>query len=195
MRSESGPCGNVNQRRVGKLRPPSPVFFETAGPTALRKSSLRGLCTGCRTKEPPENDTYLEMFASKVFASAAANWRVNLLRRPRAETQERFSPSFRRGAVSSGHVPGRRWWRRLFHTSCFWKPRSSKRVRRRRCLQTSASPRRDSLYDAARRARRDGVSSVFTSGRRGRRQRRPPLTLPPSPTVSSSLLWFQFSCP
>lgn len=60
------------------------------------------------------------------------------------------------------------------------------------------SPRRDSLYDAARRARRarrDGVSSVFTSGRRGRRQRRPPLTLPPSPTVSSSLLWFQFSRP
>lgn len=27
LRSESGPCGNVNQRRVEKLRPPSPVFF------------------------------------------------------------------------------------------------------------------------------------------------------------------------
>lgn len=50
---------------------------------------------------------------------------------------------------------------------------------------TSASPRRDSLYDAA---RRDAVSSVFTSGRRGggsiaRRSRF--LPLPPSRRLSS----------
>lgn len=59
-------------------------------------------------------------------------------------------------------------------------------------------PRHAAILFTMRRGGRGGTASPLclrAVGGGERRQRRPPLTLPPSPTVSSSLLWFQFSRP
>lgn len=129
--------------------------METAGLTALRELTLRGLHTAHRTKEPRENDTYLEMFlCSKLeseFASKA--WSGN-----------------------SGWVFTFFSWRSGQLRTCLWfcgtpvlhlphrpaEASTGSKLKTPKTCQTAASPRRHSLYDAA---RRYGVSSVFTSGR------------------------------
>lgn len=120
----------------------------------------------------------------------AANWKVNLLRRPGVETVDGFSLSSRGGAVSSGHVCGSVG--RLFSTSRtdLLKPRPARSSKHQRRVRRR--PRHAVILFTM---RRGGTASRQCLRAVGGKAAASPLTLPPSPTVSSSLLWFQFSRP
>lgn len=164
--------------------------MESAGLTAQCKLTLRGLHTGCRTKELRENDTYLEMFVSQVSVQQlesefALEARVSTQREVfswgSGQLRTRLRSATRRFSTSRTDLPKPQ-------TARTSKPHRS--VRCRRCLQPR--PRHAVILFTM---RRGGAVSPLCLRAVGGKAAASLLTLPPAPTVSSSLLWFQFSRP
>lgn len=79
LRSESGPCGNVNQRRVEKLRPPSPVFLRRPDRRRCVSRASEAFTRAAEQRSRLKTIRIWKCLRRKVSAPAAANWKVNLL--------------------------------------------------------------------------------------------------------------------